>query len=110
MNINRHKTIDQFSTFLILADPARNIFVWEKDLQLKLSIEKIINQEQKSSETIAFGILNQVKSNYHKILANHLTSYLQEACYWSAKKVFIEKKMNKLQCFSILIGFLFLFF
>ena len=105
MNIKRSNTIDQFSTFLILSDTIKNIFIWEKDLQLKLNIEKIINQNNPDPETIAYQFLNKVKSNDQKVLAYHLTSYLQEACYWSAKKVFIEKQsaVNLLtleECFS----------
>ena len=105
MNIKRTSTIDQFSTFLILSDTTRNIFIWEKDLQLKLNIEKTIGGDTPDPETIAFQFLNSIKSQHHKLLTNHLTSYLQEACYWSARKVFIAKKsaVNLLtleECFS----------
>ena len=45
MKINRVNAIDKFSTFLLISDAQRNIFVWKKDLKLKLHFEKIVQDK-----------------------------------------------------------------
>ena len=106
MKINRVNTIDKFSTFLLLSDTQKNIFTWHKDSKLKLNFEKITQNKIVNAENIAYQFLNQVREKKQPvIITNHLTSYLQEACYWAARQVYNQKQttLNLLtleECFS----------
>ena len=105
MKINRVNAIDKFSTFLLISDAQRNIFVWKKDLKLKLNFEKIVQDKVTNAENIAYNFLSIFRGTQQKILANHLSSYLQEPCYWAAKQVYNQKQniINLLtleECFS----------
>jgi RNA polymerase sigma factor (sigma-70 family) len=105
MKINRVNAIDKFSTFLFLSDTQKNIFIWKKDLKLKLNFEKLVPEKLTNSETIAYKFLNILRENQQVIVSNHLSSYLQEPCYWAAKQVYNQKQnlINLLtleECFS----------
>ena len=105
MKINRVNAIDKFSTFLLISDAQRNIFVWKKDLKLKLNFKKIVQDKVTNAENVAYTFLSIFRENQQKILANHLSSYLQEPCYWAAKQVYNQKQniINLLtleECFS----------
>ncbi len=105
MKINRVNINDKFSTFLLIVDTQKNIFVWKKDLKLKLNIKKIITKTVDNSEIIAYNFLNIVREKNQNIIASHLTSYLQESCYWAARQVYNQKQntINLLtleECFS----------
>ena len=105
MKINRVNLSDKFSTFLLISDSQKNIFVWQQDLKLKLSIEQIIRKTVDDAEQIANHFLNLIKNKTQPTIKNHLTSYLQEACYWAAKQVYIQKQntlslLTLEECFS----------
>jgi RNA polymerase sigma factor (sigma-70 family) len=105
MKITRVNLSDKFSTFLLVSDSSQNIFVWRQDLKLKLNIDKIISPTINNSETIAYNFLNLVREKNQQIFKNHLSSYLQESCYWAAKQVYLQKQntLNLLtleECFS----------
>lgn len=105
MKITRVNLSDKFSTFLLISDSAINIFVWQQDLKLKLNIEKIIHHNINNAEQLACNFLNVVKEKNQPIFKNHLSSYLQESCYWAAKQVYLQKQntLNLLtleECFT----------
>jgi len=85
MNINRKNTVDQFSTFLFFTGENNYNFIWKTDLSLKKNIEKIIVNKNLSPENIAYDFLSDILIKIDKIKQNHLASYLQEICLWSAK-------------------------
>ena len=105
MITKRLNTIEQFSTFLLLIDSQRNSFIWKKDLRLRKNINQIIGGKLIEAELIARNFLTIIKTENRSIIANHLTAYLQESCYWAAKEVYAQKQtiVNQLtleECFS----------
>lgn len=88
--IPRTNIIDRFSTFLSIIDSHRFILHWQKDYRLKTNIEKIIYQQEYDEENLAYQILIAIRLKPQKILSHHLTSYLQEVCYWATKQVYLS--------------------
>ncbi len=85
MNIKRKNLVDQFSTFLFFTGENSHSFIWKTDFFLKQNIDKIVDNQNLSSENIAYSLLSDILIKVDKIKQNHLASYLQEVCFWSAK-------------------------
>lgn len=88
MSITRKNIVDQFSTFLFFTGGNNNSFIWKTDLSLKKNIERIIINKNLSSERIAYNFLSDILVNTDKIKQNHLASYLQEICFWTARNIY----------------------
>lgn len=104
--IPRTNLLDRFSTFLSFRDSDRFILDWQRDYPLKIHLEKIINQEKYDidEEKLAYKFLISIRLKPQQTLSYHLTSYLQEVCYWATKQVYlsVNNKVNSLtlsECF-----------
>lgn len=102
--IPRTNLLDRFSTFLSLRDTDRFILHWQRDYPLKIHLEKVVNQQKYDEEILAYQFLTSIRLKPQQILSYHLTSYLQEVCYWATKQVYlsVNNKVNSLtltECF-----------
>ncbi|NCO75986.1 MAG: hypothetical protein GW795_05655 [Cyanobacteria bacterium] len=102
--ITRVNIIDKFSTFLAISDSYKFILQWQRDYQLKINIERIIKIQEVNEENLAYEFLTNIRLKPQKILRYHLTSYLQEVCYWATRQVYfyLNKTVNSLtleECF-----------
>jgi hypothetical protein len=102
--IPRSNLLDRFSTFLSLRDTDKFILHWQRDYSLKIHLEKIINSSKLSEETLAYELLEAIRFKPQQIYSYHLTSYLQEVCYWATKQVYfsLNHRVNSLtlsECF-----------
>lgn len=88
MKIKRKNIVDQFSTFLFFSGENNASFIWKTDLVLKKNLEKIIINQNLNPEKIAYNFLSEILIKVDKIKQNHLNSYLQEVCFWSAIKIY----------------------
>lgn len=86
--ITRSNIVDKFSTFLSIADSYRFILHWQTDYKLKINIEKLISQSLVNADILAYQFLTNLRLNHELILQHHLTSYLQEVCYWATRYVY----------------------
>jgi hypothetical protein len=92
--IIRTNIVDKFSTFLSITDSYRFILHWQTDYKLKKNIEKLISQLLPESDILAYQLLTNLRLNHELILQHHLTSYLQEVCYWATRYVY--SRLNNL--------------
>lgn len=97
MFVSRTILTDKFSTFLWLDDSGKAS--WKTDIRLKKHIQQLLEklgvsqsevtplEENKMAynflETVRRGVAEKIK-----IYKNHLSSYLQEACYWASREVY----------------------
>lgn len=88
--ITRSNIVDKFSTFLSIADSYRFILHWQTDYKLKTNIEKLIFQPLVDANILAYQFLSDLRLNNQLILRHHLTSYLQEVCYWATRYVYFR--------------------
>lgn len=88
--IPRTNMIDRFSSFLSISDTYRFILHWQKDYRLKIHLEKIVYHETCDEENLAYKFLTNIRLKPEQILSHHLTSYLQEVCYWATKQVHLS--------------------
>ncbi|BAQ65278.1 hypothetical protein [Geminocystis sp. NIES-3709] len=100
----RETIVERFSTFLFIIDSYKFTVQWQTDYQLKVNINKIIDRRNIEGEKLAYQLLNNLRLNFALIIKNHLTSYLQEVCYWATKQVYnsIHNNVNSLtlsECF-----------
>ncbi|WP_017293426.1 hypothetical protein [Geminocystis herdmanii] len=104
--IPRTNLLDRFSTFLSIRDSHRFILHWQRDYPLKIHLEKIVNQLkcEIDEERLAYEFLQGIRFKPQQIYSYHLTSYLQEVCYWATKQVYlsVNNRVNSLtlsECF-----------
>lgn len=91
MIIPRVKFSDQFSTFLAIVDRDQFIVKWLVDYRLKAHLNHLISLQEKESieaEIFANQLLNNLRLNTDINIKHHLTSYLQEVCYWATKQIY----------------------
>lgn len=84
----RQSIVDVFSTFLRLEDDSTK--GWMTDAKLHRSIERSLNNhsEERQSERFWSMFWHQCwRREQTAIALGHLSAYLQEVCYWSAKTV-----------------------
>jgi hypothetical protein len=84
----RLTAVEQFSTFLLVTDSSRFITRWQFDPKLRRNIEQIEQKQTINPECLAYEFLVNLKSKPTIIEQYHLTSYLQEVCYWTSKGVY----------------------
>ncbi len=84
---SRQGIVDIFSTFIKLDE--NNFLGWLGDPKLRRSMEICLQQaKQSESETFWAIYWHQLWRTQGNSLANvHLAAYLQEVCYWNAKKI-----------------------
>lgn len=88
MMIPRKKLIDIFSTFLDLAEDSFR--GWISDRKLRRSMEKYLEQVPQSYHQEHFWIVywhKRWQASPKGLAKGHLSAYLQESCYWAAKKM-----------------------
>jgi hypothetical protein len=61
---------------------------WHTDYKLKKNIEKFTSQPLVDADILAYQFLTNLRLNHELILQHHLTSYLQEVCYWATRYVY----------------------
>ncbi|MBL1208909.1 hypothetical protein [Geminocystis sp. GBBB08] len=103
--ITRVNTVDKFSTFLSIVDSYSFILKWQTDSKLRKNIEKISDIKTINTEILASDFLTTLRLNYDQILQYHLTSYLQEVCYWVTKCVY-SRLSNTVKSLTLEDGFL----
>lgn len=98
MFIFRTIITDKFSTFLCLEDSGKAS--WKTDIILRKHIQNFLEKSRISKQSditpqeenkIAYFFLDKVRGGETKninIFKNHLSSYLQEACYWASREVY----------------------
>ncbi len=108
MSISKRGTIvEMFSTFLqldqnsdLIAPSWKSVATLEKSM-----IQQIKNNPNFTQEQWASYWLNEVLNNQqHNLAKNHLSAYLEEACYWMAWKVCQQlstANITQVDCFLI---------
>lgn len=84
----RQSIIDRFSTFLRLEDEITK--GWMADAKLHRSIARSLNHHPEARESEQFWSMfwhQSWRREQTAIALGHLSAYLQEVCYWSAKTV-----------------------
>jgi RNA polymerase sigma factor (sigma-70 family) len=83
----RQDIIDIFSTFIKLDE--NHFLGWLADPKLRRSMELCLHQaKQRESESVWAIYWHQLWQSQGSSLATlHLAAYLQEVCYWNAKKI-----------------------
>ncbi|MBE9008894.1 sigma-70 family RNA polymerase sigma factor [Pseudanabaenaceae cyanobacterium LEGE 13415] len=84
----RQSLVDRFSTFLRLEDDIAK--GWMMDAKLHRSIQRSINHHPEAGESEPFWSMFWHQSWQRAqtaIALGHLSAYLQEVCYWSARTV-----------------------
>lgn len=83
----RQGVVDTFSTFIRLDE--NDFLGWLADPKLRRSMERCLQQkEQRESESFWAVYWHKCWLTQGNSLANlHLAAYLQEVCYWNAKKI-----------------------
>jgi hypothetical protein len=84
----RLNTIEQFSTFLLVTDIDRLTTRWEFEVKLKQNVEQLIKDKKVDSESLAYNFLTDLLAKPTNLEKKHLIAYLQEVCFWAAKKVY----------------------
>lgn len=85
---SRKKTLDKFSTFLVLINSESYTTRWQTDLKLKKNMERILLQHEREAEFLARRFLAVIKCNKDAVCSLHLTAYLQEISYKTSLQVF----------------------
>jgi RNA polymerase sigma factor (sigma-70 family) len=84
----RHSILELFSTFLQFAGNSDG--GWIVDAKLRRSMQACLEQAPQPEVSDSFWALYWHKfwqTEHSQLAANHLTAYLQEVCYWSARKL-----------------------
>jgi RNA polymerase sigma factor (sigma-70 family) len=83
---SRQNTLEIFATFLQFEEDFATRWIWES--RLRRSMQTCLEQSPDLSETVwtlYWHRLWQTESN--ALAMGHLSAYVQEVCYWSARKV-----------------------
>lgn len=103
----RQSIIEMFSTFLQFQSDRPSD--WATDFRLRRSMETCIKKMPDAENSEHFWVLywfNIWRSQALSIAKEHLTAYLQEPCYWIAKKTvasFASSQYTLSDCFQIAI-------
>jgi RNA polymerase sigma factor (sigma-70 family) len=104
----RQNIIEIFSMFLQFnADRSQG---WVTEPKLRRSILRCLEQSPQPENSENFWALYWHKvwqTQPHSLAAMHLSAYLQEACYWAAKKIstgFVSTQYTLADCFQIAIA------
>jgi RNA polymerase sigma factor (sigma-70 family) len=84
----RHSILELFSTFLQFAGDSAG--GWVVDAKLRRSMQTCLEQASQPEVSDSFWALYWHKlwqTEHSQLAANHLAAYLQEVCYWSARKL-----------------------
>jgi RNA polymerase sigma factor (sigma-70 family) len=111
----RQRIIELFSTFIQLADDLFDR--WVTDSSLQRNVQRVLTQTAESGtaeSSESFWVLYWYRlwtQNPDRFASGHLSAYLQEACYWVAKRVAMQLSSmhNSMQyqlsdCFQIAIA------
>ncbi len=106
---SRQTSLEAFSTFLQFASdrPSR----WATDARLRRSMQRCLEQSPQMATADQFWTLYWHRcwgegnaAGAPRLAANHLTAYLQEACFWAAQKIlnsFATTQFTLSDCFQI---------
>jgi DNA-directed RNA polymerase specialized sigma subunit len=105
----RRDIVELFSTFLQLDDHYDALGPgWEKSPRLASNITKIIEIEPSAKEEFwaQYWLKESIKDSQTKSPAReHLSAYLEEACYWTALKIYQQLaayQLRRVDCFLML--------
>lgn len=88
---SRQSILELFSTFLQFESDSATRWVW--DARLRRSMQQCLDQpnSQELAETVWSLYWHKLwQADTHPLAAAHLSAYLQEVCYWSARKLVLN--------------------
>ena len=104
----RQNITDQFSSFIQFE--AEHFSGWSTDPKLRRSMQNCLGQLLKAPTSEKFWALywhKHWKADLTKLATAHLSAYLQETCYWAAKKMvsqFASIQYSLSDCFQMAIA------
>lgn len=104
----RQNVTDQFSSFLQFE--AEHFSSWSTDPKLRRSMQNCLGQLPEALNSENFWALywhKHWKADLTKLATAHLSAYLQETCYWAAKKMvshFVSTQYSLSDCFQMAIA------
>lgn len=104
---SRQSILEIFSTFLQFESDSATRWVW--DARLRRSMQQCLDQPnaQELSETVWSLYWHKMwQAETHPLATAHLSAYLQEVCYWSARKLALNlgKSQSLADFFQIAIA------
>jgi RNA polymerase sigma factor (sigma-70 family) len=97
--IQKRNNIQKFSSFYQVDKPVPR---WVCDRQLERNINRLMQQhpEKNESDWVLYFI-DAAKNGTDPLAKQHLCAYLEEACFWAAKKVFLLPGFTHLDYWQI---------